>query len=319
MINNKKIAVVIPCYKVKDFILSVINSVPEEVDKIFVVDDACPEKSGEFVATNCQDKRVEVLYNQENLGVGGTVIQGYKKAIAENFFVAVKIDGDGQMEGEQIGKFIDPILNEEADYTKGNRFYNPYFLRKMPRVRLFGNAILSFSTKLSSGYWNIFDPTNGFTAINVAVLKQLPLDKIANRYFFESDILFRLNIVRAVVTDIPMEAKYGDEKSNLKISQNIIPFAKGNLRNLAKRIFYNYYLRNFSLASLELAFGILLTLFGTFYGLSHWGNSIISGTPATAGTVMVAALPIIVGFQSLMSFINYDINSIPKNPIGKYV
>ena len=310
-----KIAVVIPCYKVKSFILEVIADVPEIVDKIFVVDDACPEQSGKFVEENCKDQRVSVLYNKENLGVGGAVIHGYKQAIEQDFNIVVKIDGDGQMEGKLISKFITPIINKEADYTKGNRFYNPCFLRKMPRVRLIGNAILSFASKLSSGYWDIFDPTNGFTAISVNALKQLPLDKIANRYFFESDMLFRLNILRAVVMDIPMQAKYGDEISNFKISENIIPFAQGNLKNLAKRIFYNYYLRNFSLASIELVLGILLMAFGTIYGISHWSST----TTATAGTVMVAALPIIVGFQSLLSFINYDVNSLPKNAIGKYV
>lgn len=315
MIENHKIAVVIPCFRVRKFVLDVIAGIPAEVDKIFVVDDACPEKSGDYVTSECRDNRVEVLYNKENLGVGGAVMTGYNKALEGDFSVIVKIDGDGQMNARQIKNFVSPILAGHADYTKGNRFYNPYLLRKMPCARLIGNTILSFITKLSSGYWDIFDPANGYTAISVPVLQKLPLEKIHQRYFFESDILFRLNIIRAVVIDIPTEVKYEDEESNLIISQNLLPFLKGNIVNFTKRLGYNYYLRNFSLASLQLLLGLALTAFGTIYGLTYWNISIIGNKPATAGTVMVAALPIIVGFQLLMSFINYDINTVPKRPL----
>ncbi len=316
-LTNTRIAVVIPCFKVRSFILDVVASIPAYVEKIFVIDDACPEKSGEFVLTNSANPKVEVIFNPVNLGVGGAVMEGYKKAFKEGFQIIVKIDGDGQMDASKIKNFVLPIIHKEADYTKGNRFYNPYFLRNMPKSRLVGNAVLSLVTKLSSGYWNSFDPTNGFTAISSLVLQKLPLERINKRYFFESDILFRLNIIRAVVADIPIDAKYGNEQSNLKISENILPFIKGNAVNFIKRIAYNYYLRNFSLASLQLLFGILLTLFGFFYGLSHWGISELNEPPATAGTVMVAALPIIVGFQLLMSFINYDINTVPRRPLTK--
>ncbi len=311
-----RVAVVIPCFRVRKYILDVIAGIGDEVSKIFVVDDACPEKSGDYVCAQCRDPRIEVIYHTENLGVGGAVMSGYQKAIQDNFDIVIKIDGDGQMDCAQIKHFIDPIASGNADYTKGNRFYNPYFLNRMPRIRLIGNAILSLITKLSSGYWDIFDPTNGFTAISVPVLKKIPLDRISKRYFFESDMLFRLNIIRAVVIDIPIDAQYNDEESSLIISRNIWPFLKGNIHNLIKRIGYNYYLRNFSLASLQLAIGLVLALFGTLYGLAHWETSISTSQPATAGTVMVAALPIIVGFQLLMSFINYDINTVPKRPIS---
>ena len=139
----------------------------------------------------------------------------------------------------------------EADYTKGNRFTSLNDLAQMPGLRTFGNAVLSFAAKASTGYWNIFDPTNGFTAIHTAVLAQIPLDRVAERYFFESDMLFRLSIARARVLDMPMSAVYGMEKSNMKIARIILPFAAGHLRNLLKRIFYNYFLRDFHVASLE--------------------------------------------------------------------
>lgn len=314
MIDNQKIAVVIPCFKVTEHILDVIANIGIEIDKIYVVDDCCPVGSGKFVSDNCTDPRVTVLYNPENLGVGGAVMTGYKAAIADGMCVMVKVDGDGQMDPRLIRNFVEPILNGEADYTKGNRFYDLEEIHSMPKMRLFGNAALSFMTKLSSGYWDLFDPTNGFTAIHRDVAKHLPFNKISNRYFFETDILFRLNTLRAVVIDVPMDAKYGDEESNLKISKIVGEFLFKHMRNFSKRIFYNYYLRNMSLASLELPLGLIMLLTGTFFGLSHWFTAVGSGIPTPAGTVMLSALPIILGTQFLLAFVGYDISSVPTRP-----
>lgn len=315
--KHSRIAVVIPCYKVSSLILEVLSQIPQEVERIYVVDDACPEGTGKHVARHCLDERVEVIVNSINLGVGGAVMRGYEAAIAAGMTIAVKLDGDAQMDPRQIMHFVDPIIGGDADYVKGNRFYDLSFLTGMPKFRLFGNAVLSFVTKLSSGYWNIFDPTNGFTAISIPVLRMLQFSKISPRYFFESDMLYHLSIIRAVVWDIPMNAKYNGEPSSLRISRVLLPFVKGNISNFFKRIFYNYFLRNFSLASLELALGTMLMLFGTIFGLHYWSISVESNLPATAGTVMVAALPIIVGFQMIMSFINYDISMTPSRPLSR--
>ncbi len=154
------------------------------------------------------------------VSVGGTVFAHAKIPISG----IVKIDGDGQMDPKLLKRFVLPILKGQADYTKGNRFYNLDNIDRMPGIRLFGNAVLSFMTKLSTGYWDTFDPTNGYTAIHSKIAEQLPFDKISSRYFFESDILFRLNTLRAVVFDIPMETLYGDEKSNLKITKILNDF-----------------------------------------------------------------------------------------------
>ncbi|WP_147458152.1 glycosyltransferase family 2 protein, partial [Pseudomonas savastanoi] len=250
----------------------------------------------------------------ENQGVGGAVMTGYKAAIEENMDVIVKIDGDGQMDPALIMNFINPILAGEADYTKGNRFFDLEEIRAMPRIRLFGNAVLSFMTKFSSGYWDLFDPTNGYTAIHRDVAKHLPLDKISRRYFFETDILFRLNTLRAVVVDIPMHAKYGDEVSNLKVSKVVGEFFVKHVRNFGKRIFYNYYLRDMSLASIELPVGLTLLLSGSVFGISHWISSIYTGIPNSAGTVMLSALPIILGIQLILAFLGQDIASVPRRP-----
>ena len=203
--------------------------------------------------------------------------------------VIVKVDGDGQMDPKLIPLFIAPILAGEADYTKGNRFFDLEEIRAMPKIRLFGNAALSFMTKISSGYWNLFDPTNGYTAIHRDVARHLPFNKISRRYFFETDILFRLNILRAVVVDIPMDAKYGDEVSNLKISKVVGEFFVKHVRNFSKRIFYNYYLRDMSLASIELPVGLILFLFGLFFGLTHWWYSVDLGVPSSYGNRYVVS------------------------------
>ena len=312
-----RIAVVIPSYKVKAHVLGVIEQIGDEVSRIYVVDDCCPEGSGDFVEANCRDPRVVVVRNPENLGVGGAVMNGYRAAIAEDMEIIVKLDGDGQMDPSLIMDFVMPIVTAEADYTKGNRFFDLEEIKAMPRIRIFGNAVLSFMTKLSSGYWSIFDPTNGYTAIHRDVARHLPFEKISRRYFFETDILFRLNSLSAVVVDVPMSAKYGDEVSNLKISKILFEFLAKHLRNFFKRIFYNYYLRDMSLASLELPLGILLVLLGGTYGGYHWLKSLHAGVTTPAGTVMAAALPLIVGIQFILGFIGHDIATVPKRPLHK--
>jgi len=311
------IAVVIPCYKVVTHIIDVIERIGAEVNIIYCIDDKCPESSGNYIQENCIDKRVKVLYNESNLGVGGATMRGYRVALDNGAEIIIKLDGDGQMDPGLIPRFIKPIILGRSDYTKGNRFFRLDSLQNMPAIRVLGNAALSFITKLSTGYWNIFDPTNGFTAIHAHALKELPLEKISVRYFFESDMLFRLNTVGAVVEEIPMVALYGHEKSNMKIGRLIPEFFLKNIGNFGKRIFYNYFLRNFGVASVELVLGLILLIFGFSFGILRWYGSIASGIPVSAGTVMLAGLPIIVGLQMLLSFINYDITNLPINPLQK--
>jgi glycosyltransferase involved in cell wall biosynthesis len=312
--NRDKIAVVIPCYKVRAHIEKVIAGFGDEVWRIYAVDDKCPEGSGDYIKEICTDPRVVVLYNEINQGVGGAVMTGYKQAIADGAAVIVKVDGDGQMDPSLVSFFAEPILAGEADYTKGNRFYDLEELRAMPGIRIFGNAVLSFMTKFSSGYWDLFDPTNGYTAIHADVAKHLPFEKISKRYFFETDILFRLNILRAVVQDVPMDATYGDEVSNLKISKIVGEFLMKHCRNFFNLIFYNYYLRDLSIASFELPIGVALMVFGVVFGLGEWISSINKGTVTPAGTVMLSALPILTGLQLILAFISYDIAAVPKKP-----
>lgn len=315
--DNVVIAVVIPCYKVKRHILSVISGIGQEVSLIYVIDDKCPEETGFYVQKNCDDPRVRILFNDCNLGVGGATISGYHQAILDGATIVVKIDGDNQMDTSLVYRFVNPILNGTADYTKGNRFYDIESLSSMPRIRLFGNSVLSLINKISSGYWNIMDPTNGYTAIHSAVLRRLPLHKLDQRYFFESDMLFRLNIIRAVVEDIPIEARYGGEISNLKTSRVVFDFPRKYLGRFFKRIFYDYFLRDFNAGTIQMVAGLILLLGGVSFGSWKWYISYSTGIPATSGIVMIAALPILLGFHLIISMINYDIAKIPKACIHK--
>lgn len=309
------IAVVIPCFRVGRLVLEVIARIGPEVGWIFVVDDACPTGTGKLVAAECKDPRVRVIQHEQNQGVGGATVTGYKAAIETSATVVVKLDGDGQMDPGLIPKLARLILLGRADYVKGNRFHRISDVSGMPPTRLFGNAALSFLTKLSSGYWQLFDPTNGFTAIHGDVLAEMPLDSLAKRYFFESDVLYNLNQLRAVVCEMPMRAVYGDEPSSLSPMRMIGPFFRGNLRNLFRRIAYTYFIRDFSLASLELLLSLPLILFGTCYGMWHWIHSLHGSTPAASGVVMAAALPLIIGTQLLLSWLNYDVSNQPTQAI----
>ena len=309
------IAVVIPCYREARHVLDVLARVGAEVDRIIIVDDACPDGTGRLVRENCKDSRVEVLTHDRNKGVGGATMTGYRRALELGAEIVVKLDGDGQMDPAMIPDLVKPIAAGEADYTKGNRFHQFLALGRMPPVRITGNMLLSFLSKLSSGYWDVFDPTNGFTAIHAKILRALPLEKISERFFFESDVLFRLGLMRAVVKDIPMQARYGDEVSAISIPRIIPEFLIKHYLNVCRRVYYTYFVREFGFASIQLVVGKLFVLFGLAYGIYWWHDSTVTDIPATAGTVVLAALPIILGSQLLIAFINYDTRNVPRRPV----
>lgn len=310
---------VIPAYKVAKHILGLLNNIGPEVTRIIVVDDSCPEKSGDLVLKECDDKRVKVIFHSENLGVGASVISGYREALRDGCDVIVKLDGDGQMNPALIPRMILPVLDGQADYSKGNRFFNVTKVKSMPVGRIIGNLALSFFAKASSGYWNIFDPNNGFTAINSKVVGQLALERISKRYFFESDMLFHLNLMRAVVIDVPMDAKYGDEASNLRLVNSVFEFAFKHIRNYFRRITYGYYLRDFTLASIELPLGSALCIFGFVVGLKSWIHSMNDGIPTQPGTLILIAMSFLSGLQLLLGFFAFDISNTPREPISKFL
>jgi dolichol-phosphate mannosyltransferase len=310
-----KIAAIIPCYKVREHIVAVVEGVADYVDHVFVVDDCCPDRSGDLVRDTFADDTVTVIWHAENQGVGGAVKTGYHAALADGYHVLVKIDGDGQMDPGYIPMLVRPLLAMEADYAKGNRFFRREYLRKMPVVRMLGNSALSLMAKTSSGYWNIMDPTNGFTALHATAAQEIDLSKVDNRYFFESDMLFRLNLARAVVVDIPMESRYGTEISNLRIAPALLEFSVKHARNFCKRFLYNYLIRDLSVGSLQAISGLLLFVFGVAFGSFTWIQSAAAERDTPVGTVMLATLPIILGFQLLLASLSFDIANVPTRPI----
>lgn len=302
----------IPTFRAASSILNVLQNVPPEIDSIFVIDDACPNHTGRLVEKECFDPRVTVIYHGQNQGVGGAVITGYREAFMRGADIVVKVDSDGQMDPKLIPQLTLPLISGIADYAKGNRFHNPDDVRKMPLPRLIGNLGLSFLTKFSTGYWGVFDPTNGFTALHRTAYNMLPQDKISKRYFFETDMLFRLHIIRAVVADMPMKAVYAEEESNLSISHSLFEFAGRHVITFCKRIAYEYFLRDFTPGSFNLVAGIILVFSSIAFGVSKWAESITTGTPATAGTVVLSAMLFVFGVQLIQGFMHQDYGSVPK-------
>ena len=314
-----KIAAVIPCYRVARQVLDVIARMGPEVSRVFVVDDACPEGTGALVREHCRDPRVVVLQHRENQGVGGAMVTGYRAALADGADVVVKVDGDGQMDPAFIPQLTYAIAACSADYTKGNRFYDLEMLRAMPRMRLAGNAVLSLVNKLASGYWDVMDPTNGFTAIHRTALAHLPLDKLDRGYFFESDMLFRLYTIRAVVHDVPMPSRYEGEASSLRIGKVAVTFPMNYLTVTLKRMFYAYFLRDFNAGTFQFVLAMLIGGAGAVYGLAKWIESAVTGVLATSGEVMLAALPVLVGVQLLLAALHYDIQNVPRVPLQQRI
>lgn len=314
MIENKKIYVVMPAYNESAHIAETIKLVPSFVDKIVVVDDNSSDGTDEQ-AKGAGDNRVVVLRNEKNLGVGGATKEGYKFALEEKADIVVKLDSDGQMDPGNIKKLIKPIVDGRADYAKGFRFHNRATLRKMPKVRLIGNLGLSYLVKLASGYWDTFDPVNGFTAIDRSALELLELDRISNCYYFETDMLCHLNNVRAVVKDVMLATHYGDEVSMLNPAKILFKFPPKLMVSFIRRIIWRYYISDFSTFSILFLFGWVLFLFGLIYGFSVWTTNAAAGVATPTGTVMVSVVPLFLGFQMLLHANLYDINNVPDAPL----
>lgn len=308
--------VVIPCFNVATHIKSVIDGIGPEVAGIIAVNDYSTDSTLQILESLSLDIRIHILNSQKNLGVGGATKLGFEYAVNNGADIVVKIDGDGQMDPSLIPELIRPIKDKTADYTKGNRFINIEQVLSMPRKRLIGNIVLSFMTKLSSGYWEIFDPNNGFLAISSPALNLLPLSKIDNRYFFESDMLFRLHLSRAVVQDIPVPTIYGDEISGLNEKKAIFEFGIKHNRNFVKRILIEYYLRDFNLGSLQLPLGIILGFFGVIYGAVNFFHFHNLGEATPTGTQVLVAMSVLSSLNLLLSFFSFDIFNSPKKPIS---
>jgi dolichol-phosphate mannosyltransferase len=311
-----RVAVVVPCYCVERHIADVINGIPDFVSLIVAVDDACPNGSGN-VAEELGDPRVVVIRHARNQGVGGAMKTGYVECLARGAEIIVKMDGDGQMDPRRLPELIGPLTAGDADYTKGNRWTHGASLAKMPQIRRLGNLGLSFLAKLASGHWKVFDPCNGYTAIHARALGQLDLSRVARDYFFEISLLVELGIIGAAVHDVPMPAIYGDEKSSLRIGRILRTFPRRLAASCLRRVWSRHFVREFGPVGLFLTSGCLLAGWGALFGAWAWVSSSLSGVPATSGTVMLSALPFLMGFQLLLQALVLDVTAQPQRGLAE--
>lgn len=313
-LNNLKTAVVIPYYNASNHIANVVAKLPDSIFAVIIVDDVSKEVLPEKDIRDSINPKTElvILRNDLNLGVGGATKRGFQYAITMNVDVVVKVDADDQMDTSYIPQLLKPLLKNKAEMSKGNRFRDLEALKKMPFTRRFGNLFLSFLTKIATGYWNNFDPTNGFIAIKVSVLKKIDINKLSNRYFFETSLISELYFVKARIKDVAMPAIYGDEKSSMKLWTIPVSFSLRLFKLFIKRLVKQYLLYDFCLGSIYLIIGLPLFLFGVIFGVYEWIHYASMNVPAPTGTIMVVALTVILGFQLLLQGLQYDVINAPK-------
>ncbi len=310
------IAIVIPAYRVEREIESVLREAPDFIRHIIVVDDASPDAVSRLVSDAAKtDGRITLIRHAQNQGVGGAMVTGFRKALELGAQIVVKLDGDGQMDSAYIPALIAPLIAGKADYVKGNRFRDFESLRQMPFIRRVGNLGLSFLTKAATGYWNIFDPTNGYFAVHAKILAQLPLDKIDRGYYFETSMLSYLYLLDAFVLDVPIPARYRGENSSMSIRRVLFEFPIKLARTLLRRIILKYFIFDFSMTSVYLLTGIPLLLFGLIFGIIKWIHYANLGIPAPTGTVILPTLSVILAIQILLSAVEIDVNAAPRKPI----
>lgn len=312
--HGLRLAVVVPAYRVEDRIEEVIRTLPPSVGTIVVVDDGSPDRTAERVE-RLGDPRVRLIRHERNGGVGAAMVSGFREALRSGAHIVVKMDGDGQMDPDMIPRLVGPLVRHEADFTKGNRYRNARSLDGMPLVRRLGNAGLTFLVKLASGHWRMFDPTNGFVAARADLLRRLDLDRLPRGYFFECGLLIELGLLRAKVDDVPIPARYRGERSSLSVGSALVGFPARLLRGCARRVLRQYFLYDFNAASLFLAAGLPSMTFGIGFGVFEWIRSARTGVTASTGTVMLAALPVILGFQLLLQALVLDVAQAPAAPL----
>ncbi|HIE25026.1 MAG TPA: glycosyltransferase family 2 protein, partial [Anaerolineales bacterium] len=262
-----------------------------------------------------KDSRIRLIKHLKNQGVGGAMLTGFKDALRSGTQVIIKVDGDGQMSGYDPRPLLTPLIFGQADYVKGNRFRDFEALKSMPFIRQIGNMGLGFLVKSATGYWDCFDPTNGFFAIRREALEALSLDKIHKGYFFETSMLGELYLIGAVILDVPYPAIYGDEESNLSVGKTMLEFPPKLVYLFFRRMLIKNFLFNFSMESIYLLTGMPMFLFGLIFGAIKWIKYFNLGVPAPTGTIMIPVLLVILGVQFLLAAVNIDLQSVPQKPI----
>lgn len=313
--KRKSIGVVIPVYGEARFIRGVIAGIPPFVSSVIVVDDASTDDTADVVA-ELDDPRIKLLRHATNQGLGAAMQTGFAEALRQDLDIVVKMDGDGQMDPVHLPMLLEPLLMGEADMVKGNRYFSLASVRAMPAIRIIGNAGLTFLMKLATGYWNQFDPANGYFAVRSSILRTVQVEKLPKRFFFECGLLLELGILRAVVGWIPTPAVYGDEKSSLSVWRTLLTFPPRLVWGFVRRVFWRYFVHDFSAVSIFLLIGVPSVLTGLFYGFYIWQTMVARSQYTPAGVVMLLAIPIILGFQLILQALVLDVANTPSAPIS---
>jgi dolichol-phosphate mannosyltransferase len=305
------VVAIIPAYRARATIQRVVRRALEVVDLVIVVDDACPESSGEAVSDF--GARVRVVRHARNRGVGGATKTGILEALKLGVTYIVKIDADDQMDPSFVPQMVDIFERcPEIDLVKGNRFADSATVRTMPLGRLLGNAGLTLLIKFSSGYWTIVDPTNGFIALRADALRATEIERLADRYFFEIDLLCSFGIRRRGIAELEMPAIYGGERSSLSISSALLTFPFKLASRFLLRLLVNYLIVELNVGSLCGLIGLPLLLFAVIFGAHEWAVSVSTGVPRPTGTIVLALLLFMIGFQLSLQAVLYDVQFSPR-------
>jgi len=312
-LHTYKIAIVIPYYNAEQHIANVIRKIPDYITKVYVVNDDSPQKLPMSQIEKLPNfSSVQIINSDKNRGVGGATKIGMLKAIEDKMDFIIKLDSDDQMDVAHIPALLEALINDESDYAKGNRFRDFKALKSMPKFRKFGNLMLSFLTKMATGYWNNFDPTNGFFAVKREYIEKVDFDNLSERYFFETSLISEMYFLDSRIKDVPMPALYGDEKSSMSVWKMPFVFLPRLIKTFFKRLFKTYFIHDFNISSIYLLIGAPLFLFGVIFGIYKWWYYSSVDELAPTGTIMLVTLSIILGFQLLLQATHYDIMRAPK-------
>lgn len=313
MYRDLRVAAILPCYNEEKLIAKTVNTLPDFVDFIIAVDDQSKDHTWKIIKDLAKkNKRVVPIQNEVNQGIGGAYIHGFNVAQEKNADLIFTMAGDAQCNQNYMPNMIDTLLDENLDYVKANRFVHLEELKQMPTFRRVGNTVITILTKFSSGYYSIFDSQNGYGVFKRKTIEKLPFEHIGRRYDYENTLLIALAIMGAKIKDEPVPAIYGDEQSTIPVFKTTMRALNVVWKGFWRRIYHKYVLINFHPIALFIFGGLLLGSLGFLFGLYLVIAKLAADVTPSSGTVMLAVLPIILGFQLLLSAVTMDMNNEGK-------
>lgn len=308
--RNLRVATILPCYNEEKLITKTVTTLPDFVDEIIAVDDNSKDKTLVIIQGLAEkDPRVKSIHLDPNEGIGGAYLHGFEKAIADRIDVVVTMAGDAQCNPDYISKMVDTLIDENLDYVKANRFVHLGALKQMPRFRRLGNTVITILTKFSTGYYSIFDSQNGYGAFKIKTLENMPFEAIGKRYDYENTLLIALSIMGAKVKDEPVPAIYADEVSTIPVFKTTMRALRVVWGGFWRRMYYKYVIYGLHPIALFLLSGLLLSAMGGVFGIYILVQKFLNDLTPSTGTVMLCVLPLILGFQLLLTALTMDVNN----------